>query len=106
MQSFVPRSSRSEIRIGPRIWVAIFCQRKSVEVRPLASKAPQHKYSNCVEYRKTIMSCLTLLCCLLGWWFVNVDEEQGWVPAAYLEREDGTTEEVTNQSELAGKRVH
>lgn len=37
---------------------------------------------------------------------MNVDEEQGWVPAAYLEREDGTTEEVTNQSELAGNRVH
>ena len=36
---------------------------------------------------------------------MNVDEEQGWVPAAYLEREDGTTEEVTNQSELAGNRV-
>lgn len=40
-----------------------------------------------------------------GWWFVNVDEEQGWVPAAYLEREDGTTEEVTNQSELAEKYI-
>ncbi|PFX21799.1 SH3 and PX domain-containing protein 2A-like isoform X2 [Stylophora pistillata] len=32
-----------------------------------------------------------------GWWFVNVDEEQGWVPAAYLEREDGSSDEATNQ---------
>ena len=26
----------------------------------------------------------------LGWWFVNVDEEQGWVPGAYLEPADGS----------------
>ena len=45
------------------------------------------------------------LCCFLGWWFVNVDEEQGWVPAAYLEREDGTTDEIINQTELTGNRL-
>jgi len=33
---------------------------------------------------------------ILGWWFVNVDEEQGWVPAAYLESEDGNTNEFEN----------
>lgn len=27
-----------------------------------------------------------------GWWFVNMDEEQGWVPASYLEPEDGSIE--------------
>ena len=27
-----------------------------------------------------------------GWWFVNMDEEQGWVPASYLEPEDGSVE--------------
>ena len=32
-----------------------------------------------------------------GWWFVNVDEEQGWVPAAYLESQDGNTDELNNQ---------
>lgn len=40
-----------------------------------------------------------------GWWFVNVDEEQGWVPAAYLEREDGTTDEIINQTELTEKYI-
>lgn len=106
MQNLVLRGSCYKIRIGPRIWVAICCQQKSVEVGPLASRAAQRIYSNCIEYVKIIISSLTLLCCLLGWWFVNVDEEQGWVPAAYLEKEDGTTEEVTSQSELAGNRVH
>lgn len=40
-----------------------------------------------------------------GWWFVNVDEEQGWVPAAYLEREDGSLDESANQlvNESGGK---
>ena len=36
----------------------------------------------------------------VGWWFVNVDEEQGWVPAAYLESEDGSVDEpVTSEGE-------
>lgn len=39
----------------------------------------------------------------LGWWFVNVDEEQGWVPAAYLEREDGTADEQINQDGMQGE---
>ncbi|KAK3749617.1 hypothetical protein QZH41_012955 [Actinostola sp. cb2023] len=30
-----------------------------------------------------------------GWWFVNVDEEQGWVPAAYLEPVDGEPDDMT-----------
>ncbi|KAJ8317011.1 hypothetical protein KUTeg_004915 [Tegillarca granosa] len=25
-----------------------------------------------------------------GWWFVHVEEQQGWVPSTYLERRDGT----------------
>ncbi len=29
---------------------------------------------------------------LAGWWFVNSDYEQGWVPSSYLQREDGTEE--------------
>ena len=28
---------------------------------------------------------ITVRLCTSGWWFVNVDEELGWVPAAYLE---------------------
>ncbi|CAH1784583.1 unnamed protein product [Owenia fusiformis] len=27
-----------------------------------------------------------------GWWFVVADEEQGWAPCSYLEKEDGTKE--------------
>ena len=41
---------------------------------------------------------------VVGWWFVNVDEEQGWVPAAYLEREDGTTDDLANQPGVEGER--
>ncbi|KAL9983258.1 hypothetical protein ACROYT_G005404 [Oculina patagonica] len=40
-----------------------------------------------------------------GWWFVNVDEEQGWVPAAYLENEDGDTDEFKNQPLQSGERL-
>ncbi|XP_031561245.1 SH3 and PX domain-containing protein 2A-like [Actinia tenebrosa] len=29
-----------------------------------------------------------------GWWFVNLDEEQGWVPAAYLEPLDGPSDDM------------
>lgn len=39
---------------------------------------------------------------ILGWWFVNVDEEQGWVPAAYLESEDGNTDEFENTPVSSG----
>ena len=38
-----------------------------------------------------------LCVCLLGWWFVNVDEEQGWVPGAYLEPADGSSDEPNEQ---------
>ena len=60
-----------------------------------------------------VLSCLlmcltrvsfTWLWCyfILGWWFVNVDEEQGWVPAAYLESEDGNTDEFENITVSSG----
>lgn len=29
-----------------------------------------------------------------GWWFVNVQDEQGWVPGTFLEREDGVKEDT------------
>ena len=31
---------------------------------------------------------LTLIGMLLGWWFVNIEDQQGWVPATYLEAVD------------------
>eukprot|EP00058_Branchiostoma_floridae_P018304 XP_002603793.1 hypothetical protein BRAFLDRAFT_86624 [Branchiostoma floridae] len=33
-----------------------------------------------------------------GWWFVTVEDEQGWVPATFLDRADGLTEEITRRS--------
>ncbi len=41
---------------------------------------------------------------LLGWWFVNTDYDQGWVPSSYLEREDGSTENRVIKSTYKGDR--
>lgn len=30
---------------------------------------------------------------LVGWWFVSTAEEQGWVPATYLESQNGTRDD-------------
>ncbi|KAK6185845.1 hypothetical protein SNE40_007991 [Patella caerulea] len=30
-----------------------------------------------------------------GWWFVNSEDAQGWVPSTYLEPADGTTESIS-----------
>jgi len=37
-----------------------------------------------------------------GWWFVSDEEgERGWVPGVYLEKQDGSQENlVTKESEL------
>ena len=37
-----------------------------------------------------------------GWWFVSNDEgERGWVPGVYLEKSDGTAEDlITKQADL------
>ena len=35
------------------------------------------------------MGVLWVLSGLSGWWFVNVEDEQGWVPASYLEPAEG-----------------
>lgn len=29
----------------------------------------------------------------VGWWFVSTSEEQGWVPATYLEAQNGTRDD-------------
>lgn len=34
-----------------------------------------------------------LLLCFVGWWFVSTAEEQGWVPATYLESQNGTRDD-------------
>ena len=30
----------------------------------------------------------------LGWWFVSTAEEQGWVPATYLDSQNGTRDDL------------
>lgn len=34
-----------------------------------------------------------LLLLFVGWWFVSTAEEQGWVPATYLESQNGTRDD-------------
>ena len=40
----------------------------------------------------------------LGWWFVNSDYDQGWVPSSYLEREDGLSENRVIKSTESGDK--
>ncbi|XP_071167390.1 SH3 and PX domain-containing protein 2B-like isoform X2 [Mytilus edulis] len=35
-----------------------------------------------------------------GWWFVNVDDKQGWVPSSYVERKDGLKENTAIRTNL------
>lgn len=52
------------------------------------------------------IQCSQLLTCytysLAGWWFVNMDEEQGWLPASYLEPEDGSAESIIGKTYKVG----
>lgn len=49
-----------------------------------------------LDIKDMIRSFLKYLLCLspdmmlIGWWFVHVEEQQGWVPSTYLERRDGS----------------
>lgn len=36
---------------------------------------------------------LTLSCVHVGWWFVNVGENEGWAPCSYMETLNGQEEE-------------
>jgi len=35
---------------------------------------------------------------MTGWWFVSMEEQQGWVPSTFLKRKDG-------QQETSAKRL-
>lgn len=43
-----------------------------------------------------------------GWWFVSTSEEQGWVPATYLEAQNGTRDDsdINTSKTGEGKGVH
>ncbi|GCB80049.1 hypothetical protein scyTo_0016092, partial [Scyliorhinus torazame] len=38
-----------------------------------------------------------------GWWFVSTMEEQGWVPATYLESQSGTRDDLDISTTRAGE---
>ncbi|XP_062927537.1 SH3 and PX domain-containing protein 2A isoform X2 [Mobula hypostoma] len=38
-----------------------------------------------------------------GWWFVSTTEEQGWVPATYLESQNGTRDDLDIRTTRAGE---
>ncbi|CAM9393873.1 unnamed protein product [Lampetra fluviatilis] len=41
-----------------------------------------------------------------GWWFVSAQEEQGWVPATYLEPRDGSQDDLLIQNANPGEEAH
>lgn len=43
-----------------------------------------------------------------GWWFVSTSEEQGWVPATYLEAQNGTQDDsdINTSKTGEGKGLH
>lgn len=47
-----------------------------------------------------------LYCLFSGWWFVSNDEgERGWVPGVYLQKPDGSDEDlITKQAEIGQGR--
>lgn len=39
----------------------------------------------------------------VGWWFVSTSEEQGWVPATYLEAQNGTRDDSDINTSKTGE---
>lgn len=42
---------------------------------------------------------------LAGWWFCQLKNKRGWVPAAYLEPMDGPDESEEQEPNYAGKML-
>ena len=42
--------------------------------------------------------CSLVVVTLSGWWFVHVQDQQGWVPSTYLKRADGVKEEHSERA--------
>lgn len=40
-----------------------------------------------------------------GWWFCQLKNKRGWVPAAYLEPMDGLDESEEQEPNYAGKKL-
>lgn len=50
----------------------------------------------------TLMAALFLVPAA-GWWFVSTSEEQGWVPATYLEAQNGTRDDSDINTSKTGE---
>lgn len=50
----------------------------------------------------TVMAALSLVPAA-GWWFVSTSEEQGWVPATYLEAQNGTRDDSDINTSKTGE---
>lgn len=53
----------------------------------------------------TLQSLTVLFSLVLpaGWWFVSTSEEQGWVPATYLEAQNGTRDDSDINTSKTGE---
>ncbi|XP_045188773.2 SH3 and PX domain-containing protein 2A-like isoform X2 [Mercenaria mercenaria] len=79
-------------------------RKASVKAKKISQPKPLEVYVAVTDYKKQEKGEVTLKVGMLveivektetGWWFVNVEDEQGWVPSTCLEREDGLKEDST-----------
>ncbi|XP_060565530.1 SH3 and PX domain-containing protein 2A-like isoform X2 [Ruditapes philippinarum] len=79
-------------------------RKASVKAKKISQPKPLEVYVAVSDYKKQEKGEVTLKAGMLvevvektetGWWFVNVEDEQGWVPSTCLEREDGLKEDST-----------
>lgn len=42
---------------------------------------------------------------VVGWWFVSTAEEQGWVPATYLDSQSGTRDDLDLGTSRSGEGI-
>ncbi|KAL4231928.1 SH3 and PX domain-containing protein 2B [Mactra antiquata] len=79
-------------------------RRQSIKAKKISQPKPLEVYIAVTEYKKQEKGEVTLHVGMLveivektesGWWFVNIEDEQGWVPSTCLEREDGVKEDTS-----------
>ncbi|XP_052248971.1 SH3 and PX domain-containing protein 2A-like isoform X2 [Dreissena polymorpha] len=81
-------------------------RKQSVKAQKISNPKPVEVYLATSEYRRQEKGEVSLQVgmevevvekTLTGWWFVNVDDEQGWVPSTCLARGDGVKEDTTER---------
>lgn len=55
----------------------------------------------CLHHPAGLQSLFSLV--FAGWWFVSTSEEQGWVPATYLEAQNGTRDDSDINTSKTGE---